>query len=164
MCACYTFVWFLTFEICLLFGTQGWLMRGKVQRLQHWGSWRKKPDSRGKWSGSPQVSSAQTLYLIADLISCAGGGFRTDFYTLFIWITVTCLDPGLSNCTTQIILVNINGDEAENINPTQQLGEHMGLFYVRACPFYSMGAYMGAGEDVSTQTSKVGVEILLLVN
>ncbi|XP_026219632.1 ADP-sugar pyrophosphatase [Anabas testudineus] len=36
---------------------------------------------------------------------------------------VTCLDPGLSNCTTQIILVNINGDEAENIHPTQQLGE-----------------------------------------
>uniref|UniRef100_A0A3Q1HMZ6 ADP-sugar pyrophosphatase n=1 Tax=Anabas testudineus TaxID=64144 RepID=A0A3Q1HMZ6_ANATE len=34
---------------------------------------------------------------------------------------VTCLDPGLSNCTTQIILVNINGDEAENIHPTQQL-------------------------------------------
>lgn len=64
------------------------------------------------------------------LISCAGGGFHTDFYTLFIWMAVTCLDPGLSNCTTQIILVNINGDEAENINPTQQLGEHMGLFYV----------------------------------
>uniref|UniRef100_A0A671XDM8 ADP-sugar pyrophosphatase n=1 Tax=Sparus aurata TaxID=8175 RepID=A0A671XDM8_SPAAU len=34
---------------------------------------------------------------------------------------VTCLDPGLSNCTTQIIMVNINGDEMENINPTQQL-------------------------------------------
>uniref|UniRef100_A0A3B4XQG4 ADP-sugar pyrophosphatase n=1 Tax=Seriola lalandi dorsalis TaxID=1841481 RepID=A0A3B4XQG4_SERLL len=34
---------------------------------------------------------------------------------------VTCLDPGLSNCTTQIVLVNINGDEAGNINPTQQL-------------------------------------------
>ncbi|XP_040885754.1 ADP-sugar pyrophosphatase [Toxotes jaculatrix] len=36
---------------------------------------------------------------------------------------VTCLDPGLSNCTTQIVLVNINGDEVENINPTQQLGD-----------------------------------------
>uniref|UniRef100_A0A3B5KPM6 ADP-sugar pyrophosphatase n=1 Tax=Xiphophorus couchianus TaxID=32473 RepID=A0A3B5KPM6_9TELE len=34
---------------------------------------------------------------------------------------VTCLDPGLSNCTTQIVLVNINGDDVENINPTQQL-------------------------------------------
>ncbi|KAM4569427.1 ADP-sugar pyrophosphatase [Odontesthes bonariensis] len=34
---------------------------------------------------------------------------------------VTCLDPGLSNCTTQIVLVNINGDDMENINPTQQL-------------------------------------------
>nr|XP_020457034.1 ADP-sugar pyrophosphatase isoform X1 [Monopterus albus]XP_020457035.1 ADP-sugar pyrophosphatase isoform X1 [Monopterus albus] len=36
---------------------------------------------------------------------------------------VTCLDPGLSNCTTQIVLININGDEVENIHPTQQLGE-----------------------------------------
>ncbi|XP_061923083.1 ADP-sugar pyrophosphatase isoform X1 [Entelurus aequoreus] len=36
---------------------------------------------------------------------------------------VTCLDPGLSNCTTQMVMVNINGDEMENINPTQQLGE-----------------------------------------
>ncbi|XP_053719923.1 ADP-sugar pyrophosphatase [Synchiropus splendidus] len=36
---------------------------------------------------------------------------------------VTCLDPGLSNCTTQIVMVNINGDELENINPTQQLGD-----------------------------------------
>ncbi|XP_062338618.1 ADP-sugar pyrophosphatase [Osmerus eperlanus] len=34
---------------------------------------------------------------------------------------VTCLDPGLSNCTTQIIMVNINGDDPENIHPTQQL-------------------------------------------
>ncbi|KAM9824565.1 ADP-sugar pyrophosphatase [Neosynchiropus ocellatus] len=34
---------------------------------------------------------------------------------------VTCLDPGLSDCTTQIVMVNINGDELENINPTQQL-------------------------------------------
>lgn len=36
---------------------------------------------------------------------------------------VTCLDPGLSNCTTQIVMVNINGDDPENIHPTQQLGE-----------------------------------------
>ncbi|XP_028254491.1 ADP-sugar pyrophosphatase [Parambassis ranga] len=36
---------------------------------------------------------------------------------------VTCLDPGLSNCTTQIVMVNINGDEVDNINPTQQLGD-----------------------------------------
>ncbi|XP_015810286.1 ADP-sugar pyrophosphatase [Nothobranchius furzeri] len=36
---------------------------------------------------------------------------------------VTCLDPGLSNCTTQIVLVNINGDDVENIHPTQQLGD-----------------------------------------
>ncbi|CAB1345841.1 unnamed protein product [Coregonus sp. 'balchen'] len=34
---------------------------------------------------------------------------------------VTCLDPGLSNCTTQIVMVNINGDDLENTNPTQQL-------------------------------------------
>ncbi|XP_070996788.1 ADP-sugar pyrophosphatase-like isoform X2 [Oncorhynchus clarkii lewisi] len=36
---------------------------------------------------------------------------------------VTCLDPGLSNCTTQIVMVNINGDDLENTNPTQQLGK-----------------------------------------
>ncbi|KAI1888051.1 hypothetical protein AGOR_G00181070 [Albula goreensis] len=36
---------------------------------------------------------------------------------------VTCLDPGLSNCTTKIVMVNINGDDPENINPTQQLGD-----------------------------------------
>ncbi|XP_020365121.1 ADP-sugar pyrophosphatase-like isoform X2 [Oncorhynchus kisutch] len=36
---------------------------------------------------------------------------------------VTCLDPGLSNCTTQIVMVNINGDDLENTNPTQQLGD-----------------------------------------
>ncbi|XP_068163197.1 ADP-sugar pyrophosphatase [Antennarius striatus] len=36
---------------------------------------------------------------------------------------VTCLDPGLSNCTTNIVMVNINGDEMENISPTQQLGD-----------------------------------------
>ncbi|KAM8740726.1 ADP-sugar pyrophosphatase isoform 1-T2 [Acanthopagrus schlegelii] len=44
---------------------------------------------------------------------------------------VTCLDPGLSNCTTQIIMVNINGDEMENINPTQQLGEQTHSFIHR---------------------------------
>ncbi|XP_067283267.1 ADP-sugar pyrophosphatase [Pseudorasbora parva] len=36
---------------------------------------------------------------------------------------VTCLDPGLSNCTTQIVMVHINGDDIANINPTQQLGD-----------------------------------------
>ena len=38
-------------------------------------------------------------------------------------LAVTCLDPGLSNCTTQIVMVNINGDDLENTNPTQQLGK-----------------------------------------
>uniref|UniRef100_A0A674P5Y3 ADP-sugar pyrophosphatase n=1 Tax=Takifugu rubripes TaxID=31033 RepID=A0A674P5Y3_TAKRU len=48
---------------------------------------------------------------------------ETGFKGEVVGVTpVTCLDPGLSNCTTQIVLVNINGDEAENINPTQQLG------------------------------------------
>ncbi|XP_016412778.1 ADP-sugar pyrophosphatase-like isoform X3 [Sinocyclocheilus rhinocerous] len=37
--------------------------------------------------------------------------------------SVTCLDPGLSNCTTQMVMVHINGDDIENINPTQQLGD-----------------------------------------
>ncbi|XP_057180418.1 ADP-sugar pyrophosphatase [Triplophysa rosa] len=40
---------------------------------------------------------------------------------------VTCLDPGLSNCTTQIVIVHINGDDIENINPTQQLGKYSAL-------------------------------------
>ncbi|TNM91444.1 ADP-sugar pyrophosphatase isoform X2 [Takifugu flavidus] len=49
---------------------------------------------------------------------------ETGFKGEVVGVTpVTCLDPGLSNCTTQIVLVNINGDEAENINPTQQLGD-----------------------------------------
>uniref|UniRef100_A0A8C2DGZ5 ADP-sugar pyrophosphatase n=1 Tax=Cyprinus carpio TaxID=7962 RepID=A0A8C2DGZ5_CYPCA len=34
---------------------------------------------------------------------------------------VSCLDPGLSNCTTQMVIVHINGDDTENVNPTQQL-------------------------------------------
>lgn len=114
--------------------------------------------------GTDFIFDCSSFQSCVSLVSCAGGVFHTDFNTLFIWMAVTCLDPGLSNCTTQIIMVNINGDEAENINPTQQLGELMGLFYVHACPFYSMGAYMVAGEDISMQTSRVGVEILLLVD
>ncbi|KFQ32640.1 ADP-sugar pyrophosphatase [Merops nubicus] len=34
-----------------------------------------------------------------------------------------CLDPGLSNSTTHIVSVVINGDEAENTRPKQKLGE-----------------------------------------
>uniref|UniRef100_A0A663E065 ADP-sugar pyrophosphatase n=1 Tax=Aquila chrysaetos chrysaetos TaxID=223781 RepID=A0A663E065_AQUCH len=34
-----------------------------------------------------------------------------------------CLDPGLSNSTTHIVSVTINGDEAENTRPKQKLGE-----------------------------------------
>ncbi|NXG78369.1 NUDT5 pyrophosphatase, partial [Baryphthengus martii] len=33
-----------------------------------------------------------------------------------------CLDPGLSNSTTHIVSVIINGDEAENTRPKQKLG------------------------------------------
>lgn len=36
---------------------------------------------------------------------------------------VMCLDPGMSNCTTHIVAVHINGDDLENINPSQQLGD-----------------------------------------
>lgn len=54
-------------------------------------------------------------------LSCVRGVQHTCL--IIVWIAVTCLDPGLSNCTTQIVLVNINGDEMENINPTQQLGK-----------------------------------------
>lgn len=51
-------------------------------------------------------------------------GMYNSSTDVIVWIAVTCLDPGLSNCTTQIVMVNINGDEMENINPTQQLGEN----------------------------------------
>uniref|UniRef100_A0A8D0HGF3 ADP-sugar pyrophosphatase n=1 Tax=Sphenodon punctatus TaxID=8508 RepID=A0A8D0HGF3_SPHPU len=33
---------------------------------------------------------------------------------------VTCLDPGLTNCTTHLVTVTINGDEAENLRPKQK--------------------------------------------
>lgn len=42
---------------------------------------------------------------------------------LCLILSVTCIDPGLSNCSTQIVMVNINGDDSENINPAQQLGK-----------------------------------------
>ncbi|XP_071057840.1 ADP-sugar pyrophosphatase isoform X2 [Pseudochaenichthys georgianus] len=55
---------------------------------------------------------------------------ETGFRGEVVGVTpVTCLDPGLSNCTTQIVMVNINGDEGENINPTQQLGEKTGSIH-----------------------------------
>nr|XP_009941889.1 PREDICTED: ADP-sugar pyrophosphatase isoform X2 [Opisthocomus hoazin] len=34
-----------------------------------------------------------------------------------------CLDPGLSNSTTHVVTVTINGDDAENTRPKQKLGE-----------------------------------------
>uniref|UniRef100_A0A672QWM4 ADP-sugar pyrophosphatase-like n=1 Tax=Sinocyclocheilus grahami TaxID=75366 RepID=A0A672QWM4_SINGR len=49
---------------------------------------------------------------------------KTGYKGEVVGITpVTCLDPGLSNCTTQMVMVHINGDDSENINPTQQLGD-----------------------------------------
>lgn len=54
------------------------------------------------------------------------------FYNMschFLWCLVTCLDPGLSNCTTQIVIVHINGDDIQNINPTQQLGKYSALTF-----------------------------------
>ncbi|XP_043821183.1 ADP-sugar pyrophosphatase isoform X2 [Dromiciops gliroides] len=34
-----------------------------------------------------------------------------------------CMDPGLSNCTTHIVTVMINGDDAENVRPKPKLGD-----------------------------------------
>ena len=31
--------------------------------------------------------------------------------------SAVCMDPGLSNCTTHIMTVTINGDDAENLRP-----------------------------------------------
>nr|KAF6388130.1 nudix hydrolase 5 [Myotis myotis] len=40
----------------------------------------------------------------------------------------TCMDPGLSNCTTHIVTVTINGDEAENVRPKPNPGDGGMLF------------------------------------
>lgn len=34
-----------------------------------------------------------------------------------------CMDPGLTNCTTHIVTVTINGDDAENVRPKPKPGE-----------------------------------------
>ncbi|XP_072811292.1 ADP-sugar pyrophosphatase isoform X4 [Vicugna pacos] len=34
-----------------------------------------------------------------------------------------CMDPGLSNCTTHIVTVTINGDDAENVRPKPKPAE-----------------------------------------
>ncbi|XP_069621316.1 ADP-sugar pyrophosphatase [Ranitomeya imitator] len=36
---------------------------------------------------------------------------------------VSCLDPGLSNCTTYVVTVHINGDDSVNIKPKPKLAE-----------------------------------------
>nr|XP_023420438.1 ADP-sugar pyrophosphatase isoform X2 [Cavia porcellus] len=36
---------------------------------------------------------------------------------------VVCMDPGLSNCTTHIVTVTINGDDAENVRPKPKPGD-----------------------------------------
>ncbi|KAJ8788856.1 hypothetical protein J1605_005152 [Eschrichtius robustus] len=42
-----------------------------------------------------------------------------------------CMDPGLSNCTTHIVTVTINGDDAENVRPKPKPGKHVGSPGVR---------------------------------
>ncbi|XP_054572544.1 ADP-sugar pyrophosphatase isoform X1 [Eptesicus fuscus] len=39
-----------------------------------------------------------------------------------------CMDPGLTNCTTHIVTVTINGDEAENVRPKPNPGDGGVLF------------------------------------
>ncbi|KAM4812937.1 ADP-sugar pyrophosphatase isoform X1 [Urocitellus parryii] len=41
---------------------------------------------------------------------------------------VVCMDPGLSNCTTHIVTVTINGDDAENVRPKPKPGDGGMLF------------------------------------
>uniref|UniRef100_A0A452RKT2 ADP-sugar pyrophosphatase n=1 Tax=Ursus americanus TaxID=9643 RepID=A0A452RKT2_URSAM len=41
-----------------------------------------------------------------------------------------CMDPGLTNCTTHIVTVTINGDDAENVRPKPKPGD--GEFYCSA--------------------------------
>ncbi|KAF6372207.1 nudix hydrolase 5 [Rhinolophus ferrumequinum] len=39
------------------------------------------------------------------------------------WSPAVSMDPGLSNCTTHIVTVTINGDEAENVRPKPKPGD-----------------------------------------
>ncbi|XP_017655647.1 ADP-sugar pyrophosphatase-like [Nannospalax galili] len=34
-----------------------------------------------------------------------------------------CMNPGLSNCTTHVVTVTINGDDAENVRPKPKPGK-----------------------------------------
>lgn len=82
---------------------------------------------KGEVAGvTPGIITPNFVFSCTMCFLSRGSTLRTyydDSSIFFFWITVTCLDPGLSNCTTQTVLVNINGDDLENINPTQQLGE-----------------------------------------
>ncbi|XP_040001147.1 ADP-sugar pyrophosphatase isoform X1 [Xiphias gladius] len=71
------------------------------------------------------ITQRHTAHLIASAASpaCILSLQWSHIHFYLRELKLTCLDPGLSNCTTQIVLVNINGDEVENINPTQQLGD-----------------------------------------
>ncbi|KAL1785002.1 ADP-sugar pyrophosphatase [Sigmodon hispidus] len=39
-----------------------------------------------------------------------------------------CMDPGLTNCTTHVVTVTINGDDAENVRPKPKPGDGGMLF------------------------------------
>ncbi|XP_077025536.1 ADP-sugar pyrophosphatase isoform X1 [Tamandua tetradactyla] len=41
---------------------------------------------------------------------------------------VVCMDPGLSSCTTHVVTVTINGDDAENVRPKPKPGDGGMLF------------------------------------
>ncbi|KAL2761492.1 ADP-sugar pyrophosphatase isoform 1 [Daubentonia madagascariensis] len=45
------------------------------------------------------------------------GGYCLEFPA------AVCMDPGLSNCTTHIVTVTINGDDAENVRPKPKPGD-----------------------------------------
>ena len=44
---------------------------------------------------------------------------------LSLFSVAVCMDPGLTNCTTHIVTVTINGDDAENVRPKPKPGEHV---------------------------------------
>lgn len=37
--------------------------------------------------------------------------------------TAVCMDPSLSNCTTHVVTVTINGDDAGNVKPKPKPGK-----------------------------------------
>lgn len=56
-----------------------------------------------------------------------------------LYFAAVCLDPGLTNCTTHIVTVTINGDDASNTRPKQKPGEFRTPTILNFYPSHWMG-------------------------